>query len=457
MRQNKFQSAVLLTPEEGLAAECQATLKGFGLKKMTVVTEFGQLLKEILEHPFDIILVDFDCLSGSDRVGIVKRLQSSQNHKQGVCVALAQISSSEEFSEIREQGFASVLIKPISLGMMQQALIEVIERQRTQPIDQEALLKVHNLFLAGQSFEAERILSIWLEKEPESPEGITLLALHQLKKQEFHRAKKTIQKVLEVEPDYIPALQINARLCLRLGQLHEAFESLGREEKVVAIIDAKRAESLVHTITKKEIAALTFCKQFSTREGLTALLINLALQLSKTGKANESLRLYERAMGPLEDENSRFFVLFNRGRLLLNSRRGDLAKHDLLEALRIAPDELHGKISELLQMCNTPESLTETAIPNKKISLRQGATAVQDILNLGSVPKAKPVYKPFNKEEVLQLVFLGKMQESTVPPESINEWLQIKKNLLHILFLEELPLLDEPTPEEKSPTAQEPT
>ncbi|NBW80312.1 hypothetical protein EBR21_01030 [bacterium] len=457
MRQNKFQSAVLLTPEEGLAAECQATLKGFGLKKMTVVTEFGQLLKEILEHPFDIILVDFDCLSGSDKVGIVKRLQSSQNHKQGICVALAKISSSEEFSEIREQGFASVLIKPISQGMMEQALIEVIERQRTQPIDRESLLKVHSLFLSGQTFEAERILSIWLEKEPESPEGLTLLALQLLKKQEFHRAKKTIQKVLELEPDYIPALQINTRLCLRLGQLHEAFDSLSKEEKTVALIDAKRAESLVHTITKKELAALAFCKHFATREGLTPLLINLALQLSKTGRANESLLLYQRALGPLEDEDSRFFVLFNRGRLLLNSRRGDLAKQDLLEALRIAPDELHGKISELLQMCNTHESATTSPKPDKKVAARTGATAIQDLLSMGSVPRAQPAYKPFNKDEVLQLVFLGKMQESTVPPESISEWLQVKKRLLHILFLEELPLFDQPISETKSPTAQEAT
>lgn len=457
MRQNRFQSAVLLTPEDGLASECQATLKSFGLKKMTLVTEFGELLKELIEHPFDIILIDFDCLTGADKVGIVKRLQSSQNHKQGICVALAHIGSSEEFSEIKEQGFASVLIKPISIGMMEQALIEVIERQRTQPIDRESLLKVHNLFLSGQTFEAERILSIWLEKEPESPEGLTLLALHQLKKQEFHRAKKTIQTVLNLEPDYLPALHIKTRLSLRLGQLDEAFDALRQEEKVIAFIDAKRAESLVHTNTKKELAALAFCKQFSTREGITALLINLALQLSKTGKADDSLKLYARALGPLEDENSRFFVLFNRGRLMLNSRLGEEAKRDLLEALKLAPEELQGKITELLQMCNTAAVTSEANAPRKAKALRSGAMAVQDILNMGEIPRAKPAYKAFNKEEVLQLVFLGKMQESTVPPESINDWLQIKKQLLHILFLEELPLMEEPQMQAEGSSAQEST
>jgi hypothetical protein len=55
------------------------------------------------------------------------------------------------------------------------------------------------------------------------------------------------------------------------------------------------------------------------------------------------------------------------------------------------------------------------------------------------------------------MVFQGKMEESTVPPESVAEWLQMKKKLMHILFLNELPLAEEPAGDSLPETAQEST
>jgi len=454
VRQNKFPSAVILTPEAGLASECQTALRSFGLKKFSIVKEFAELQKQIIEHSFDIILVDTDALIDNDKNAIVSRLRSPNNHSQGVFVALSRVNSREELLELKEQGFASVMIKPISIGMMEQALSEVIERQRNQPIDRDALLTVHRLFLHGQTFEAERTLSIWLEKESESLEGLTLLALHQLKKQEFYRANQTIQKVLNIKPDYIPALQVKTRIALRLGQLNEAFQTLTREEKAVALIEAKRAESLTHTLKRDELDELTFCKTFKTREGITALLINLGLQLSKIGKSEDSYKLYYRALGPLEDENARFIALFNRGRLYLNSRRAAQAHADLSSAREMAPEELIPKIDELLIMCRNTETIV-AAEEKKKTNLQLDQLSVQDLLSMGNVAQ-KPItkYKPFNKDEVLELVFLGKMQEETVPPESVNDWLQMKKQLMHILFLDELPLTDARPNSEEPPAEQ---
>ncbi|MEY3902304.1 MAG: hypothetical protein RL189_1610 [Pseudomonadota bacterium] len=442
MRQQKFPMGVLLTPEEGLAADCQTALRSFGLKKLQVVKEFAELQKQIMEHAFDIVLVDTDCLEGADKNGIVSRLRSVNNHKQGVFVALSRINSREEYLEIRAQGFSTVLIKPISLAMMEQALLEVAERQRTQPVDRESLVKVHAHFLQGHTFEAERTLNIWLEKEPESLEGLTLLALHQFKKQEYYRANQTIKKVLKISSEYVPALQMRTRISLRLGQLAEAFQALSLEQRVIAQLAARQAGSPNHMLSKSQIAELSFCEQFQTREGITALLINLGLQLSKTGRSDETLKLYERALGPLEDENSKFIVLFNRGRLYLNLKKTMLARDDLTEAKKIAPEELQAKISELLAMCNLAQEASALDILSKP-KQRTGAMAVADLLSMGDVARPKQQkYKPFNRDEVLKLVFLGKMQEDTVPPESVEEWLQMKKRILHILFLDELPLVD---------------
>lgn len=219
-------------------------------------------------------------------------------------------------------------------------------------------------------------------------------------------------------------------------------------------MDAKRAESLAHSLSKSQIEELSFCEEFATREGITALLINLGLQLSKTGKSVDSFNLYHRALGPLEDENFRFIALFNRGRLFLTLRRNAEARQDLQMARQLAPDELHLKIDELLSLCNVAESAAHLG-SSEKPKLRPGAMAVPDLLSMGSIPKPKaPQYKPFNKEEVLQLVFLGKMREETVPPESVEEWLQMKKRLLHILFLEELPLLEPAAPQENVESEQ---
>jgi tetratricopeptide (TPR) repeat protein len=441
VRHNKFTSAVILTPEAGLASDCQTALRNFGLKKLSVVSEFGELQKQIIEHSFAVILVDVDFLEDSDRKAIVSRLRSTNNHKQGFFVALASLNSREELIELKEQGFASVLIKPLSIGMMQQALNEVLERQRSEPIDRQSLINIHEQFMRGQTFEAGRTLSIWLEKEPESLEGLTLLAFHQLKKQEFYRANQTIARALKIKSDYLPALHIKTRLALRLGQLDEAFQALSKEERATAILDAKRAESLGHTLSQSELAELSFCEDFSTRDGITTLLINLGLQLSKTGRPEESLKLYERALGPMEDENAQFIVLFNRGRLYLNSRYYPEALADLTVARQISPVELHQKIDELIMLGRMPaEPDRESTATNRKTKADQ--ITVPDLLSMPRPDQktaTKPKYKPFSKDEVLQLVFLGKMKEDTVPPESVEEWLQIKKRLLHILFLEELP------------------
>jgi tetratricopeptide (TPR) repeat protein len=441
VKHNKFTSAVILTPEAGLASDCQTALRHFGLKKLAVVTEFGELQKQIIEHSFAIILIDVDSLDESDQKAIVGRLRSTNNHKQGLFVALARLNSREELFELKKQGFASVLIKPLSIGMMEQALNELIERQRTEPVDRQSLIAIHEQFLRGQTFEADRTLSIWLEREPESLEGLTLLGFHQFRKQEFYRASQTISRALKIKPDYLPALHIKIRISLRLGQLDDAFQALAREERTRAILDAKLAESLAHTLSAVEKAERTFCEEFATREGITTLLINLGLQLSKTGKPEESLQLYSRALGPMEDENAFFIALFNRGKLYLNSKYYPEAQADLTNARELAPAELHQKIDELLMLCNSPvedvaEILADPATAAGKI-------AIPDLLSM-PLPekKAKSKYKPFNKDEVLQLVFLGMMKEETVPPESVEEWLQIKNKLLHILFLEELPFMD---------------
>ncbi|NBO39074.1 response regulator [bacterium] len=443
MRQNKFANALMLTPEQGLATETQAALRGFGLKKLHVVTEFAELQKQVMEHSFQLILVDTDCLEGIDRNDLVNRIRSMKDHSQGIFVAIAHIESRDQLTELKQQGYSTVLIKPISKGMMEQALSEVIERERQLPIDRDALLEVHALFLRGGLFEAERTLAIWLEKEPDSLEGLTLLALHQLKKQEFYRANATINKVFRIKDDFLPALQLRTRIALRLGQLSDAYQSLAKEEKAVARLEAKRAVGQGPGLSKSDIAEITFSEEFDTRDGVTTLLINLALQLSKTGRPDDSIGLYKRALGPLEDPDARFVTLFNRGRLYLNQRQATEAKIDLLAAKEICPEELYPKIDELILLCDSTstKSAIEDLQPSPK--KRSGASISPDLLDEENNQSKKPKYRTFNKDEVLELVFLGKMQESTIPPESVAEWLQIKKKLLHILFLEVLPLLDE--------------
>lgn len=442
MRQNKFPTALLLTPEEGLANETQTTLRSFGLKKLTVVREFADLQKQVIEHAFELVLVDTDCLVGSDYADIVQRIRSLKNHTQGIFVAISHIESRDDLIAVREQGFSTVLIKPVSIRMMEQALSEVLERERKQPVDRDALVQVHALFLRGNTFEAERTLSIWLEKESESLEGLTLLALQQTKKQEFYRAGATINKVLRLKDDYLPALQLKTRISLRLGQLSEASLSLSREEKAVARLEVKRVHEPAHTLTAAEKAELSFCDEFETREGMTALLNNLALQLSKTGRTEDAIVLYRKAMGPLESPDSRFITLFNRGRLYLSIKRGAEAKRDLIEARRLCPEELYTKIDELIALCETPE-LPSALDQLRHGQRRPGATLVQDLLSEKPAPKEQPKYRVFNGQEVLEMVFIGKMEESSVPPESISEWLQMKKKLMHILFLNEIHLADE--------------
>lgn len=443
MRQNKFPTALLLTPEESLAHDCQSALRNFGLKKLNLAGDYAELEKSILERSFHLILIDTDCLPEADRSENLQRVRAIKERNQGLVVAISRIQSREELQDLREQGYATVLIKPISVGMIEQALSELIERERSQPVDRDSLLRVHALFLRGGSFEAERTLSIWLEKEPDSLEGLTLLALQQFKKQEFYRANTTINKVLKHKSDFLPALQLKTRISLRLGQLPEAFQSLSKEEKAVARMEAKRVHTPGHALAASDVEELSFCEEFGTREGMTALLNNLALQLSKTGRPEDALVLYRKAMGPLEDPEARFISLFNRGRLYLNLKRKSEAKNDMLEARKICPDELYPKIDELLTQCEIQE--VPSAIRQlKEISKRSGATVVPDLLSEAAAPKKPTKYKPFNSEEVLELLFLGKMEEATVPPDSVAEWLQMKKKLMHILFLNELPLVEPP-------------
>jgi tetratricopeptide (TPR) repeat protein len=438
MRQNRFTTALLLTPEEGLAKDVQTALKPFGLKKLIIVKEFGELQTQTLERSFELVLIDTDAIEKSERVTIVERIRALKDNEQGLFVAFSQIESRDDLTSLKEHGFAGVIIKPVSIGIMEQALSEVIERERKQPIDREALRKVHDLFLLGHTFEAERTLSIWLEKECNSLEGLSLLALQQLKSQAFYRARATVKKVLDIKSDYLPALQLKTRISLRLGQLNEAYRCLADEEKRIARLEAKKVFEPTHRLSLEEYDELSFCDEFETREGLTALLNNLALQLSKTHQTEDALVLYRKAMGPLEDEDFHFVTLFNRGRLYLNLKRRQEAKRDLLAARAVCPHALIEKIDELLLLCDREEKRPEEE-SFKQIEKPKVEQLFSDLLDEKKEEKEKSVYRAFNSDEVLELVFKGEMEESTVPPESVAEWLRIKKRLMHILFLDELP------------------
>jgi tetratricopeptide (TPR) repeat protein len=438
MRQNRFTTALLLTPEEGLAKDVQTALKPFGLKKLTVVKEFGELQSQTLERSFELVLIDTDCLQKSERLSIVERVRALKDQEQGIFVAFAQIESRDDLTSLKEHGFAGVIIKPVSIGIMEQALSEVIERERKQPIDRESLRRVHDLFLRGHAFEAERTLTIWLDKESDSLEGLSLLALQQLKSQAFYRARETVKKVLELNPDYLPALQLKSRISLRLGQLSEAYKSLADEEKRIARLEAKKVFEPTHRLSSEEYNELSFCDEFATREGLTALLNNLALQLSKTHQTEDALLLYRKAMGPLEDEDFHFVTLFNRGRLYLNLKRRQEAKRDLLTARGMCPTILVEKINELLLLCEHEEKRIEEEL-QRTVEKPKVEQLFSDLLDEKKTKKEMPTFRAFNSDEVLELVFKGEMEESTVPPESVAEWLSIKKRLMHILFLDELP------------------
>ncbi|MBM3383195.1 MAG: hypothetical protein FJY29_12270 [Betaproteobacteria bacterium] len=447
MRQNKFPTALLLSPEGGLAADIQMALRSFGLKKLTVIKDAKDLENHTTLQNTALVLIDVDSLPETEKSGFLEKLSKLKTEIKGLLVALARVQSREEIVTLRTQGFATVLIKPVSIGMMEQAFSELIERERTLPINRIALRKVHDLFMRGGVFEAERTLAIWIEKEPESLEALTLQALQYLKKQEFYRANATIAKVLKLKSDYLPGLQVRTRVSLRLGQLNEAVQILAKEEKTIARLEAKRVHGPAHQLTVAEEAELSFCEDFATREGMTALLNNLALQLSKTGHVEDALLLYRKALGPLETPESRFVTLFNRARLYLKLRRYNDASRDLLETKSLAPAELNEKIDGLLALCvqeNAPSALGQLQKP----TFRSGATAAPDLLDTKPTTKRQPKYRAFNKEEVLEMVFLGKMEESSVPPESVNEWLQMKKNIMHILFLTELPLVQEAQGEE---------
>ena len=76
MRQNRFTTALLLTPEEGLAKDVQTALKPFGLKKLIIVKEFGELQTQTLERSFELVLIDTDAIEKSERVTIVERIRA---------------------------------------------------------------------------------------------------------------------------------------------------------------------------------------------------------------------------------------------------------------------------------------------------------------------------------------------------------------------------------------------
>jgi tetratricopeptide (TPR) repeat protein len=442
MRQNKFPTALLLSPEAGLATDIQTALRSFGLKKLTVIKNGKELGEQPGRLSFPLVLVDVDSLPDNEKAEILEKIGNIKSSSKGLMVAIARVQSRDDIIALRQDGFATVLIKPLSIGMMEQAFSELIERERTLPVDREALRSVHELFVRGGAFEAERTLGIWLEKEPGSLEALTLQAVHFLKKQEFYRANASISKALKIKNDYLPALHVRTRVGLRLGQLNDAMLSLAKEEKVVARLEAKRAHGPAHQLTATEEMELSFCEDFDTREGMTALLNNLALQLSKTGHDEDALSLYRRALGPLETPEWRFVTLFNRARLFMKLKRYEDASRDLNEAKKISPEELSAKINELLALCvaqKIPSALGQL----REHASRPGATTVPDLLDEKPSTKRQPKYRAFNKEEVLEMVFLGKMEESTVPPESVNEWLQMKKNIMHILFLNELPLVHE--------------
>lgn len=439
MRQNKFTWAVLLSSDEGLGTQCETALRSFGLRKLTLSSEVKDLQNLLKQREFDLVLIDTEFLKDQERENILENLSAHQRQKKSIVVALSRIESPEELLDARQQGFDSVLIKPISIVMMEQAFSEIIERLRTDPIERSDLKQLYESFLRGNTFEALRTLHIWLEKEDESIEGSTLLSLLYLKRQEFFKANQTIQKVFRIDPNFLPALQLKTRISLRLGQLNEAFRALDREEKVVALRNAKRGEILVHSNSKSHLKERSFCNDFGTRDGITTLLINLGLQLSKTGKSDDSLKLYHRALGPLEDENSRFIVFFNRARLYLNIRRNSEAREDLLRAKELAPSELYPRIDELLILSR----VTKQGSAPASLKGRQSGTfngLVPDFLDQKPLPQKEKQYKKFNQEEALKLVFLGKMEVSTIPPESFHEWIQMKEKLLHVLFLSDLPL-----------------
>ena len=123
---------LLADTSDDFGAPCAAALRGFGLDVIGVEKEGSALIKTLMEHKPDVLIIDA-FMPGLDAIGVLRQMKDEKDLKRPITIVLSVSDSDKLGSRILAAGADYYFIKPIDFSVLSQRITQLVDWNVAEP------------------------------------------------------------------------------------------------------------------------------------------------------------------------------------------------------------------------------------------------------------------------------------------------------------------------------------
>lgn len=354
-----LQKVMLVDADEDIISQCERVLKRCGVTQITKLKRLRSAGARLTStDSTDLLIIDVD-MKELDGESISSLLMSGGNSEVANIPVLfiATVKSRADVQALQNVGCYHFLMKPLNDNILESKVREINERSFDGTKEQELVFEVKASIEGNKLAQAENILKPILRKYPTSPKFQTLLAEIVFCRGDSKTANIILEKVLQSDAGFEPALELRAKLRAKVAAEKKAKADAAASEqksKLEAQIMAAREMAL------KYVAEGVFDKAESCFVGLLSKCVNTPLSFS---------------------------VKIDLGSMYVQWGRLDKARAVVEDLQRASPQEFVRQIESLLAQLVHEEERTATEMSQKGYAYAELAKATDFPLPQGAIPE----------------------------------------------------------------------
>ena len=241
MKLSGVTSILVAASDPDLHNQIARVLSGIGAQNIAITDAPGDAMRKIVKESFQLVIVDqkMHRLSG---VNLIQDIRSNPDARIANIPILVIVGTmtKQEIAIFQEIDFIRPLKKPFSDTLLASKIFEVLTtgdistaHSRIDTMDYNQFTRVvSDAIRNNQSELAEEFILRRTQNNDKSPRLHNLLAQLRFSQGRIDEAFSIIERILETNPDFLPALTAKAKISVKLGMFEEALEVLEYAQKI---------------------------------------------------------------------------------------------------------------------------------------------------------------------------------------------------------------------------------
>lgn len=413
-----IKSALVVDPDSAIQKTLQDVLLEMGVANVSAASDGDEALTWLKSNPKPNLLIHEWRIPKISGPNFIQKIRSMGLHDVQVIV-LSSLVKATDLPIIKEMGVGTILEKPLEKEIFVKKVLDLFVQDQlpTEPLAQER--KIYQLLAMGKlseavpirdalfanpqlpnskrellsaefkygegQFEAARDFSIKaLRAGADSLQTMNLLGKSMMQLKDFESATKFFERAQEMSPSNIE------RLC----SLAEAQQEIGKAADSANSVDAALAVDPTSTKAKETGAKLAIANgdvakakkliaDLDSLHNVVAYLNNRAISLSRSGKAKESIEVYQNAFQAIPPARKDVHLLIAYNLSLAHVRSGEIPT-----ALKLLDEIIKSKDPRVLAKAESLKARLDAAAKDGKgVVLRDGTQGDQGSTKGGKTTK----------------------------------------------------------------------